>query len=66
MCITLIININAFASAIGQSVVLRNPENARQTVAFNKVNGRWGLEEFHGAIMPKFLFKVDVATMHTP
>jgi hypothetical protein len=45
-------------------VVLLNPKNAKQKVAFGKVSGQWGLEKFHGAIVLEFLFKVDVATMH--
>jgi len=43
-----------------------NPKNVRQNVASSKVNGQWGLEKFHGATIPKFWFKVDVANVHMP
>jgi hypothetical protein len=41
-----------------------NPKNAWQKVASSKISGQWGLEKFHGTIIPKILFKVDVITTH--
>jgi hypothetical protein len=50
---------------IGQYVVLVNPKNPRQKVAFGKINGRWGfMDKFHGLNIPKFWIKVDVAVEH--
>ncbi len=50
--------------AIGQYVVLLNPKNVRQKMAFGKVNDQWGLEKFHGATILEFWFKIDVAIAH--
>jgi hypothetical protein len=43
-----------------------NPKNASQKVASSKVSGWWGVDKFHGATIPIFWFKIDVATTHRP
>ncbi len=35
-------------------MVLLNPMNAKQKVAFGNVSDQWGLEKFHRATIPKF------------
>ncbi len=71
-CIGITTNINAHLPVgwmqfvIGQFVTLMNPKNARQKVAFSKVNGGRGVEKFHGTTIVDFWFKIDVATTHMP
>jgi hypothetical protein len=43
-----------------------NPNNASQKVASNRVSGWWGVDKFHGATIPDFWFKIDVAIAHMP
>jgi hypothetical protein len=33
-------------------------------MATGKINGLWGIDKFHGDVIPNFSLKVDVAIVH--
>ncbi len=45
-------------------MALLNPKNTQKTVAMGKINSLWGIDKFHGDVIPKFSLKVDVAIVH--
>lgn len=44
--------------------MLLNPKNPRQKVALGKITSLWGVDKFHGYVIPSFCVKVNVAVIH--
>jgi hypothetical protein len=45
-------------------MMLLSPKNTRQKVVIRKINGLWGIDKFHGNVIPNFWLKVDVVVVH--
>jgi hypothetical protein len=44
--------------------MLLNPKNIRQKVVIGKISGIWGIDKFHGNVIPNFWLKVDAIVTH--
>jgi hypothetical protein len=43
---------------------LFNPKSPKQKVARGKINGLWGVDKWHGFVIPNLFVKVDIPTVH--
>ncbi len=43
---------------------LFNPKSPKHKVAGGKISGLWGLDKWHGSIIPNLFVKVDISVVH--
>jgi hypothetical protein len=45
-------------------VTLFNPKSPQKKVAGGKIDGLWGVDKWHGSIIPNLFVKVDILVVH--